>query len=65
MIELHPEFLEKDGVKEFAVLPYDEFLKVKEIIEDAEDVLALREAKAEDADAPSTSLSDARKKLGL
>ena len=65
MIELHPEFLEKDGVKEFAVLPYDEFLKVKEIIEDAEDVLALREAKAEDADAPSTPLSDVKKKLGL
>ena len=65
MIELHPKFLEKNGTKEYAVLPYEEFLKVKEFIEDAEDVLALREAKAEDANAPSTSLSDARKKLGL
>ncbi len=65
MIELHPEFLEKNGTKEFAVLPYEEFLKIKEFIEDAEDVLALREAKAEETDSPTISLSDAREKLGL
>ena len=30
MIELHPEFLIKNGEKQFAVLPYEEFLeKVK------------------------------------
>ncbi len=32
MIELHPEFLTKNG-KNFAVLPYEEFLKIQELLE--------------------------------
>lgn len=45
MLELHPEFLSKNGQKEFAVLPYEEFLRIQEIIEDWEDLMALRAAK--------------------
>ena len=63
MIELHPEFLEKDGKKEFAILPYEEYLKLNEMIEDAQDVLSLRQAKADEADAPTTPLSEVRQKL--
>ncbi len=33
MIELHPEFLTKNGKKEFAVLPYEEFMKIQELLE--------------------------------
>ncbi|WP_198648745.1 hypothetical protein [Cyanothece sp. BG0011] len=33
MIKLHPEFLTKNGQKEFAVLPYEEFLQVQELLE--------------------------------
>ncbi len=29
MIKLHPEFLTKNGKKEFAVLSYEEFLKIQ------------------------------------
>ena len=29
MIELHPQVIEKDGEKAFAVLPYDEFVRVQ------------------------------------
>ena len=32
MIELHPEFLTKNGQKQFAILPYEEFLKIKELL---------------------------------
>lgn len=32
MIELHPEFLTKNGQKQFAVLPYEEFLKIQELL---------------------------------
>jgi ABC-type uncharacterized transport system ATPase subunit len=32
MIELHPEFLVKNGEKQFAALPYEEFLKIKELL---------------------------------
>ena len=36
MLELHPEFLSKDGKKEFAVIPYEEFLQLQEMLEDFE-----------------------------
>ncbi|MGJ5675265.1 MAG: type II toxin-antitoxin system Phd/YefM family antitoxin [Nostochopsis sp.] len=63
MIELHPEFLTKNGQKEFAVLPYEEFLKIQELLEDLEDLRDLREAKQAEKDSFSISLSDVKKML--
>lgn len=31
MIQLHPEFITKNGNKEFAVLPYEEFVKIQDL----------------------------------
>ena len=42
---LHPEILVKNGKKQFAVLPYEEFLAVQQRLADAEDILELRKAK--------------------
>jgi len=39
------QIIKKDNINEFVVLPYDNFLKIKEIIEDYEDIMALRIAK--------------------
>jgi hypothetical protein len=63
MIELHPEFLSKNGQKEFAVLPYDEFLRIQEILEDLDDLMALREAKNAEQDSQTVSLSEVKKLL--
>lgn len=63
MIELHPEFLTKDGKKEFAVIPYEEFLKLQEMLEDIEDLKDLRLAEEEDKDSPDFSLEEAKKML--
>ena len=41
MITLHPEFLTKEGKKEFVVLTYEEFVVLQEFLEDAEDVFDL------------------------
>ena len=60
MIELHPEFLIKNGEKQFAVLPYEEFLKIKELLEDLEDLRDLRNAKNEEKDCVSVSLEDVK-----
>lgn len=65
MITLHPNILEHGGKKTFVVLPYEEFLLIEEELEKHEDLKALREAKAEEADAPTVSLDEARKGLGL
>lgn len=52
MMTLHPEILIKDGKKQFAVLPYEEFVSLKERLEDMEDLLQLRKAKK--AEGPET-----------
>lgn len=56
MLELHPEFLTKNGEKEFAVLPYEEFLKIQELLEDLEDLQDLREAKQDEVNSSLFSL---------
>ncbi|MEA5514860.1 type II toxin-antitoxin system Phd/YefM family antitoxin [Nodularia sp. UHCC 0506] len=63
MIELHPEFLTKNSEKQFAVLPYEEFLKIKELLEDLEDLRDLRDSKEEQKDSVTVTLADVKKLL--
>jgi len=65
MIPLHPEFITKNGKKEFAVIPYKEFEALQELIADMEDLMDLRTAKEEYANQPSVLLADVKKMLGL
>jgi len=64
-LKLHPEILTKNGKKEFAVLPYEEFLALQERLADAEDVLELRKAKRAEGKKKSIPLAEAKRKLGI
>lgn len=64
-MKLHAEILEKNGKKEFAILPYEEFLALQERLADAEDVLELRKAKHAEAKKKSIPLAEVKRKLGL
>lgn len=64
-LSLNPQFLTKEGQTEFVVLPYEEFVALRELAEDAEDLMDLRAAKAESPDEPSLTLEQARAELGL
>lgn len=64
-IELHPEFLTKNGEKQFAVLSYQEFLALQQWLEDAEDLLELRAAQKEEANLPTINLSELEKEFGI
>ena len=64
-IELHPEFLTKNGEKQFAVLSYQEFVALQEWLEDAEDLLDLRAAQKEEANLPTINLSELEKEFGI
>lgn len=44
MLKVKPEYLSKRGRREFVVLTVEDFDRMKEAIEDAEDLRALREA---------------------
>jgi len=65
MITLHPNILEQNGKKQFAVIPYKEFLKIQEELSDYEDLKDLRQAKEAEKNAPTVSLEDAKKELGI
>lgn len=65
MIDLYANILEKDGKKEFAVIPYEEFLQVQEQLACYEDLQLLREAKQAEGAVPGAGLDEAKKELGL
>ena len=65
MLSLHPNILERDGKKAFAVLPYEEFVKIEEALGDLDDLRELRAAKVKEGDAPTYTLSAVRKDLSI
>jgi hypothetical protein len=65
MVTLHPNILEREGKKAFAVLPYEEFVKIGEELDDFEDLKELRAAKDEENNASTTSLASVRKALRI
>ena len=66
MIKLHPQFLKKDGKDQFVVLSFKEFQAIQEALEDAGDLIALREAReTDDPSVPSLSLEKVKTRLGL
>ena len=57
------QIIKKDGRKEFAVLPYDDYVKIQKDLEDYEDLRVLREAKEREKEAPTIGLSDLKRSL--
>jgi hypothetical protein len=65
MVNLHPQIIRQDGKKEYAVLPYEEFLKLQERLQDYEDLRSLREAKEAEKDEPTIGIDELKKKIGV
>ena len=65
MMKFHANILKKNGQKEFVVIPYEEFVKIQEELDDYESLKALREAKSKEADADTTSFDQVKKELDL
>lgn len=63
-LKLHPEILERNGEKQFVVLPYEEFVALQERLGEADDVLELRKAKRAEGK-KSISLAEVKRTLGM
>ncbi len=63
MLTLHPDILIKNGKKQFAVLPYEEFVALQERLADAEDLLELRRAKRAEGKSRSIPLGEVKRQL--
>jgi hypothetical protein len=59
------QIIEKQGKKEFAVIPYKDFLRIQKELEDYHDLLALRKAKADPRNKQGRPFSEAVQALGL
>jgi PHD/YefM family antitoxin component YafN of YafNO toxin-antitoxin module len=64
MVTLHAQIIKKNGKKDYVVLPYEEFLKVQEELENYDDLRSLREAKEREKDAPTVGMAELKKKIG-
>lgn len=62
---IRAQILKRKGKNEFAILSYEEFLKVREALDDYEDLKALRSAKAKEKNAKTVSLKEVKKNLHL
>ena len=65
MFNLNPELITKDGEPMFAVIPYEQFLAIKEMLEDLQDLKDLRSAKQEAQSQPAIAFNDVKQLLGL
>ncbi len=59
------QIIEKRGKKEFAVIPYKDFVRMREELEDYYDLLALRRAKADLHNQKGRSFEAVTEELGL
>ncbi len=64
-MKLHPQIIEKEGKKEFVVLPFEEYQALTELLLDYEDLRDLREAKEESRGEEGVSLDKVVADFGL
>lgn len=55
---IHPQIIEKDGIKEFVILPCEEFLQSQEELEDYDDLKTLREERIRASGESTRSLDE-------
>ena len=63
MVTINAQIIKKGSKKEFVVIPYDEFLKVQEELQNYEDLRCLREAKEAEKNASTIGIEELREKI--
>jgi hypothetical protein len=62
---LNIQIIKKNGKKEYVILPYDEFLKVQEELDDYENLCCLRESKKAEQQAPTIGFEELKNELSI
>lgn len=62
---MNAQVIEKRGKKEYAVIPYKDFVRMQEELGDYYDLPALHQAKADSRNQKGRSFDEAAKELGL
>jgi len=62
---MEAQIIEKQGKKEFAVIPYKDFLRMQEELEDYHDLLELRRARSDPRNHQGRAFHNVASELGL
>ena len=62
---LNAKILVKNGQRQFAVLPYEQFVALQKRLADLEELLELRKAKRVEGKKRSIPLAEAKRRIGL
>ncbi len=62
-MDLKAQIIKKDGEKEFVILSYNEYLNIQQKLEDYEDLMDLRKAKAETIKEPGIPFNIIKSKI--
>jgi hypothetical protein len=65
MVDLNVQVIKKNGKKEYVVLPYDQFLRVQEELDDYADLRCLRAAKDAEKNAPTIGIEELKQRLKM
>jgi len=65
ILEIHPNYIEKKGKKEFVIISYDEFKKIEETLNDYEDLMELRKIKSKEKDKKTKNIDQVKKELNI
>ena len=66
MLTLHPSYIGSKGrTPDYVTLPYKEFLKIQEALEDAEDLAILSKARKASKGQKRYTLAETKKRLSL
>lgn len=63
MLDIHPNYIEKNGRTEFVILTIEEFNSLQSQLEDMEDLLDLRRAKEKEENAPTITLDQLKSRI--
>ncbi len=63
MAVVNAQIIKKNGKKEYVVLPYKEFLRIQEELQDYQDLRCLRKAKEMEKDAMTIGMAELKKKI--
>jgi hypothetical protein len=63
MLKIKPEYLTRNGRREFVVLTVEDFDRITEALEDVEDLRILRAARRRNAAAPTYTPAEVRRRL--
>ena len=63
MVTLNAQIIKKEGKKEYAVIIYEEFLKIQEELNNYDDLRFLRKAKTAEKNAPTLGIDELKNRI--